>query len=190
MLWKTRKTVRLRLPSPVPHKKAILEISMSNTSEWGATGGAGKTPQGTGRIERGLSGTSMTDLSGQVSGAIRESAREVKEQASNVAENAKGLASQAGEKLLSSVEEQKAAGADFVSGVAGAVRRAANEFDMTCLRLPSISASPPIRSAPYRMLSDGEISTGWSRMFRGLPAGSPPPFLAPPCLLDLPLSDF
>ena len=102
---------------------------MSNTSEWGATGGAGKTPQGTGRIERGLSGTSMTDLSGQVSGAIRESAREVKEQASNVAENAKGLASQAGEKLLSSVEEQKAAGADFVSGVAGAVRRAANEFD-------------------------------------------------------------
>jgi hypothetical protein len=71
----------------------------------------------------------MTDLSGQVSGAIRESAREVKEQASNVAENAKGLAFQAGEKLLSSVEEQKAAGADFVSGVAGAVRRAANEFD-------------------------------------------------------------
>jgi hypothetical protein len=106
-----------------------LEISMSNTSEWGATGGAGKTPQGTGRIERGLSGTSVTDLSGQVSGAIRESAREVKEQASNVAESAKGLASQAGEKLLSSVEEQKAAGADFVSGVAGAVRRAANEFD-------------------------------------------------------------
>jgi len=102
---------------------------MSNTSEWGAAGGAGKTRQGTGRIERDLSGTSMTDLSGQVSGAIRESAREVKEQASNVAESAKGLASQAGEKLLSSVEEQKAAGADFVSGVAGAVRRAANEFD-------------------------------------------------------------
>ena len=102
---------------------------MSNTSEWDAAGGAGKTPQGTGRIERDLSGTSMTDLSGQVSGAIRESAREVKEQASNVAGSAKGLASQAGEKLLSSVEEQKAAGADFVSGVAGAVRRAANEFD-------------------------------------------------------------
>jgi hypothetical protein len=106
-----------------------LEISMSNTSEWGAAGGAGKTPQGTGRIERDLSGTSVTDLSGQVSGAIRESAREAKEQASNVAESTKGLASQAGEKLLSSVEEQKAAGADFVSGVAGAVRRAANEFD-------------------------------------------------------------
>jgi hypothetical protein len=71
----------------------------------------------------------MTELSAQVSGAVREGAHEAKEHASNVAESAKGLASQAGEKLLSSVEEQKAAGADFVSGVAGAIRRAANEFD-------------------------------------------------------------
>ena len=71
----------------------------------------------------------MADLSGQVAGAVREGAREAKEQASNVAESARGLASQAGEKLLSSVEEQKAAGADYVSGVAGAIRRAANEFD-------------------------------------------------------------
>jgi len=71
----------------------------------------------------------MADLSGQVSGAVREGAREIKEQASNVVESAKGLASQAGDKLLSSVEEQKAAGADFVSGMAGAMRRAANEFD-------------------------------------------------------------
>jgi hypothetical protein len=71
----------------------------------------------------------MTDPSDQVSGAVREGARAVKEQASSVAESAKGLASQAGEKLLSSVEEQKAAGADFVSGVAGAFRRAATEFD-------------------------------------------------------------
>ena len=93
---------------------------MSNTSQWDAAGAAGKKPEGT---------ASMTDLSDQVSGAVREGAREVKEQASNVTESAKGLASQAGEKLLSSVEEQKAAGADFVSGVAGAIRRAATEFD-------------------------------------------------------------
>jgi hypothetical protein len=99
---------------------------MSNTSEWGASGGPGKKPQGTGGT---TGGTSMTDLSGQVSGAIREGAREMKEQVSNVAESAKGLASQAGEKLLSSVEEQKAVGADFISGMAGAIRRAANEFD-------------------------------------------------------------
>jgi len=71
----------------------------------------------------------MADLSGQVSGAVREGAREIKEQASNVVESAKGLAAQAGDKLLSSVEEQKTAGADFVSGMAGAMRRAANEFD-------------------------------------------------------------
>ena len=102
---------------------------MNNPSEWGASGGPGKKPQGTGRPGKGPSGTSMPNLSGQVSGAVREGAREVKEQASNVAESAKDLASQAGEKLLSSVEEQKAAGADFVAGVAGAIRRAANEFD-------------------------------------------------------------
>jgi hypothetical protein len=98
---------------------------MSNTSQWDAAGAAGKKPEGTARTGK----TSMTDLSDQVSGAVREGAREVKEQASNVTESAKGLASQAGEKLLSSVEEQKAAGADFVSGVAGAIRRAATEFD-------------------------------------------------------------
>jgi len=102
---------------------------MSNTSDWGASGQPRKNPQGTSGTGKGPGGTSMADLSGQVSGAVREGAREIKEQASNVAESAKGLASQAGEKLLSSVEEQKAAGADFVSGMAGAMRRAANEFD-------------------------------------------------------------
>jgi hypothetical protein len=102
---------------------------MSNTSDGGAAGGPGKNPQGTGGTSKGPGGTSMADLSGKVSGAVHEGAREMKEQASNVVESAKGLASQAGEKLLSSVEEQKAAGADFVSGMAGAMRRAANEFD-------------------------------------------------------------
>jgi hypothetical protein len=102
---------------------------MSNTSEWGASGGPGKKPQGPGATSKSPGGTSMADLSGQVSGAIREGAREMKEQASNVAESVKGLASQAGEKVLNSAEEQKAAGADFASGMAGAMRRAANEFD-------------------------------------------------------------
>jgi hypothetical protein len=105
-----------------------LEINMSNT-EWGASGGPGKKPQATGGMSKGPGGTSMTDASGQLSSAVREGAREMKEQASNVAQSAKGLASQAGEKLLSSVEEQKVAGADFVSGVAGAIRRAASELD-------------------------------------------------------------
>jgi hypothetical protein len=102
---------------------------MSNPSEWGASGGPGTKQQGTQGPGKGSSGASMPNLSGQVSSAIREGAREVKEQASNVAESAKGLASQAGDKLLSSAEEQKTAGADFVTGVADAIRRAANEFD-------------------------------------------------------------
>jgi hypothetical protein len=103
---------------------------MTNTSsERGASSDPGKKSYGTGGSNSGPGGASKVDLSGQVSGAIREGAREMKEQASNVAESAKGLVSQAGEKLLSSVEEQKAAGADFASGMAGAIRRAASEFD-------------------------------------------------------------
>jgi hypothetical protein len=100
---------------------------MSNTSDWGAA--SGKKPQGTGEPTKGASSRSTANPSSQVSGAVREGARETKAHAANVAESAKGLASQAGDKLLSSVEEQKAAGASFISGVAGAIRRAANEFD-------------------------------------------------------------
>jgi hypothetical protein len=37
---------------------------------------------------------------------------------------------------------------------------------------PSTCASPPTKSAPYRMLSVGEISTSWLQMFRGLGNGS------------------
>ena len=84
-----------------------------------------------------------------------DGAGEVKQQASNLAESAKGLASQAGEKLLSSVEEQKAAGADFVSGVAGSIRRAANEFDKD---LPQ--AAQYIRSAADQI---GTVSDAFRR---------------------------
>jgi hypothetical protein len=128
---------------------------MTNTSEWGASGGVGKKPAGTAGSDKSFSGTSAADLSGQVSGAAREGAREVKQQASNLAESAKGLASQAGEKLLSSVEEQKAAGADFVSGVAGSIRRAANEFDKD---LPQ--AAQYIRSAADQI---GTVSDAFRR---------------------------
>jgi hypothetical protein len=85
-------------------------------------------PHGTRDQTRGAN-ASTTDLSGQVSSSVREGTREIKEQATNVADTVKGLASQAGEKLLNSVEGQKAASANFASGMAGAIRRAANEFD-------------------------------------------------------------
>ena len=41
----------------------------------------------------------------------------------------RGMASRAGEKILDTAERQKAVGADYVDGLAEAVRRAAGEFD-------------------------------------------------------------
>jgi len=58
-----------------------------------------------------------------------EAAAAVKSQASDLTDMAKALASDAGEKLRTSVNEQKAVGADYVEGVAGMIRRSASEFD-------------------------------------------------------------
>jgi hypothetical protein len=55
--------------------------------------------------------------------------RQVRDQASRLSDSAKEAAAGAGEKLRDAAEGQKNAGADFVSGLAGAVRRAAGEFD-------------------------------------------------------------
>jgi len=96
---------------------------MSNTSDRGASG---KSPLST--PHKAFGAPSPGDIGAQGAGTIRNGGAS-KEQAGNVAESAKDLASKAGEKLLSSVEEQKAAGADFVSGMAGSIRRAAREFD-------------------------------------------------------------
>lgn len=41
----------------------------------------------------------------------------------------RGIASRAGEKIMDTAEHQKAVGADYVDGIAEAVRRAAGEFD-------------------------------------------------------------
>jgi uncharacterized protein YjbJ (UPF0337 family) len=69
------------------------------------------------------------DLKRQASGVAQDVTRQVKEQASNLSDNAKDAVSGAGDKLRSAVEDQKNAGADFVTGIAAAVRRAAGEFD-------------------------------------------------------------
>jgi hypothetical protein len=97
---------------------------MNNTSsERGAAGGLANKPQGASGTNKGSSASSVPGSAG-----VREAASEVSEQATTVADSAKDLASKASETLLNTVEEQKAAGADFVSGMAGALRRAANEF--------------------------------------------------------------
>jgi gas vesicle protein len=60
---------------------------------------------------------------------VTDATRHITGQAAELADSAKSLASDAGEKLRDTIEEQKTAGADYVSGVASAVRRAAGEFD-------------------------------------------------------------
>jgi ElaB/YqjD/DUF883 family membrane-anchored ribosome-binding protein len=63
---------------------------------------------------------------GEFAGA---SADKLKDQASNLADSAKAVADQAGDKLKEAVTERKAAGADYVGNLAEAIRRAGREFD-------------------------------------------------------------
>jgi hypothetical protein len=57
------------------------------------------------------------------------SAEALKGHASEFMDAAKDIGSQAGNRLQEKVAEQKGAGADYVSNVAGTMRRAAGEFD-------------------------------------------------------------
>jgi hypothetical protein len=69
------------------------------------------------------------DLKGQASEFTQKATDTVKAQAGNLTDQAKEVASDAGEKLLASVSDQKAAGADYVGNVANIIRRTAYEFD-------------------------------------------------------------
>lgn len=69
------------------------------------------------------------DMQGQASELTQSAAETVKTQAANLKESAKDVASDAGEKLRTSMNEQKAAGADYVGNVANIIRRTAYEFD-------------------------------------------------------------
>ena len=69
------------------------------------------------------------DLKGQASEFTQKATDTVKSQAGNLTEQAKEVASDAGEKLLTAVSDQKAAGADYVGNVANIIRRTAYEFD-------------------------------------------------------------
>jgi uncharacterized phage infection (PIP) family protein YhgE len=92
----------------------------------GSSADAATTPQASSLNHAKQAATvAVEDLSQSAS----EASGEVKEQASKLVDNAKDLASQAGEKLVESAEEQRTAGANFASAMAGSIRRAANEFD-------------------------------------------------------------
>jgi hypothetical protein len=69
------------------------------------------------------------DLKDQTSELTQKATDTVKTQAGNLTEQAKEVASDAGDKLLASVSAQKAAGADYVGNVANIIRRTAYEFD-------------------------------------------------------------
>jgi hypothetical protein len=69
------------------------------------------------------------DLKGQASELTQKATDTVKTQAGNLTDQAKEVASDAGEKLRETVSAQKAAGADYVGNVANIIRRTAYEFD-------------------------------------------------------------
>lgn len=100
------------------------------SGEWNnpGSGRAGQGGSGTGS-PMGKVGELAGEVKRQASGVAQDVTRQVKEQASHLTEEAKAAASGASDKLRTAVEDQKNAGADFVSGLADAVRRAAGEFD-------------------------------------------------------------
>jgi hypothetical protein len=99
----------------------------NSSSDRGAKGGFANKPEVTSTPNKGSS-ASVAGPGTQVPAAVHPAASNASEQVTSLTDTAKDVASKASEKLRSSVEEQKAAGADFVSGMAGALRRAANEF--------------------------------------------------------------
>ena len=69
------------------------------------------------------------EVKGQATELAKTATEAVKTQAANLTESAKDVASDAGEKLRTTLQEQKAAGADYVGNVASIIRRTAYEFD-------------------------------------------------------------
>lgn len=69
------------------------------------------------------------DLKDRVVGLAESSVEQARARAEEFAETAKEFASEAGETLKQRAYEQKEAGADYISNIADAIRRASHEFD-------------------------------------------------------------
>jgi len=69
------------------------------------------------------------DAKGQATDFADSAMDAVKNQAANLTETAKSMAADAGDKLRDTLQDQKAAGADYVGNVANIIRRTAYEFD-------------------------------------------------------------
>jgi len=70
-----------------------------------------------------------SDLKSKATEFASASAEQMKGQAAEFSDKAKDVADQASEKLKEAVGERKVAGADYVGGIAEAMRRAGREFD-------------------------------------------------------------
>lgn len=69
------------------------------------------------------------DVKEQASNLADQTSSQVRNQAAGLTDGAKEMASSAGDKLRHAAEEQKKTGAQYVSGMAGAIRQAAGGFD-------------------------------------------------------------
>jgi hypothetical protein len=69
------------------------------------------------------------EIKDEAVGLVGASSDTIKDKASEFVDTAKDVASQATDKLKQAVDGQKSAGADYVSSLAGTIRRAAKEFD-------------------------------------------------------------
>lgn len=69
------------------------------------------------------------DIKDRVVGLAEESVGAARAQAENLAGVAREFASEAGEAIKSRANEQREAGADYIGGIAEAIRRASREFD-------------------------------------------------------------
>lgn len=102
-------------------------MSTSGTNQTGSKNGGGLGAKTEGMIDQAKE--FGRDMKEQASALSQSATDAVKTQAGNLQEQAKEVASDAGEKLRASVSEQKAAGADYVGNVASIIRRTAYEFD-------------------------------------------------------------
>jgi len=69
------------------------------------------------------------DVKTKASSLADTAAETVKTKAGEMADSAKEFATEAGEKLRATVQDQKVAGADYVGNIANIIRRTANEFE-------------------------------------------------------------
>jgi hypothetical protein len=69
------------------------------------------------------------DLKNKASNLASSSADAIKEQASEFADAARDMGAEVTDRVKEKIEDEKEAGAEYVSGIANAMRRAAEEFD-------------------------------------------------------------